>query len=97
MSLTMGLFQRSDVLMQAVHPLTDHALARQVITGPVEAMAMGNILMQMVTLDRIDSLQAGHQLVCNSFDLSIYKPGSRSGWDGTYAHLLQVISQQSPC
>jgi rhamnulokinase len=70
---------------------TADAIDRQVITGPVEATATGNILMQMLALGHIDSLQAGRQIVRSSFDLSGYEPISRSGWDEAYARLLQMM------
>jgi rhamnulokinase len=70
---------------------TADAVARQVITGPVEATATGNILMQMMELGQIDSLLEGRELARNSFDLAIYEPRSRQGWDEAYARLLQMI------
>jgi rhamnulokinase len=76
---------------QLLSQFTADALDRQVIAGPVEATATGNILMQMVAVGRIDSLLEGRQLVRNSFDLSIHEPANRSGWDEAYMRLLQVI------
>jgi rhamnulokinase len=70
---------------------TADAVARQVITGPVEATATGNILMQMMAQGQIDSLLEGRELARNSFDLAIYEPRSRHGWDEAYARLLQMI------
>jgi rhamnulokinase len=72
---------------------TADAIDRQVITGPVEATATGNILMQMVALGQINSLEEGRQLVRNSSDLSIYEPSSRHGWDEAYARLLRMLPQ----
>jgi rhamnulokinase len=69
---------------------TANALARQVVTGPVEATAVGNLLMQMIALGHLESLQAGRQIVRNSFELSFYEPDSQSGWDEAYERLLGV-------
>jgi rhamnulokinase len=77
---------------QLLSQFTADAIDRQVITGPVEATAMGNILMQMVALGRLDSLHDGRQLVRDSCDLSTYDPGDRSGWDNAYMRLLQLMS-----
>jgi len=76
---------------QLLSQFTADAIDRQVITGPAEATATGNVLMQMIALGHINSLQAGRQLVRNSFDLSILEPGNRSGWDEAYMRLLRVI------
>jgi rhamnulokinase len=70
---------------------TADAVGRQVITGPVEATATGNILMQMMTLGHIASLRDGRDLVHNSFDLSVYQPRSQAGWDKAYTRLLEVM------
>jgi rhamnulokinase len=72
---------------------TADAVGRQVITGPVEATATGNILMQMMALGHIASLDDGRAVVRKSFDLSIYEPGSRAGWDEAYARLLMMLEQ----
>jgi rhamnulokinase len=71
---------------------TADATGRPVITGPVEATAIGNVLMQMVALGHIGSLEEGRELVSKSFDLAIYEPGSRAAWDEAYARLLQVMA-----
>jgi rhamnulokinase len=72
---------------------TAEAVGRQVITGPIEATATGNILMQMMTLGQLGSLEEGRELVRCSFDLSTYEPGSMAGWDEAYARLLTVLQQ----
>jgi rhamnulokinase len=76
---------------QLLSQFTADAVDRQVITGPVEATATGNILLQLMALGQIDSLQAGRQVVRSSFDLASYEPGSRRGWDEAYGRLLQMM------
>jgi rhamnulokinase len=70
---------------------TADAVGRQVITGPVEATATGNILMQMMALGHIDSLAEGRQITRSSFELQTFDPGDRQGWDEAYARLLAVM------
>jgi rhamnulokinase len=70
---------------------TADALNRQVITGPVEATAMGNILMQMMALGHVSTLAEARQVVRESFGLSRFIPGHRDGWDEAYARLLAVM------
>jgi rhamnulokinase len=67
---------------------TANAVGRQVITGPVEATASGNILMQMMALGHIDSLAEGRQILRKSFELQTYDPGDRQGWEEAYGRLL---------
>jgi rhamnulokinase len=69
---------------------TASATGRRVVTGPIEAAASGNILMQMMALGHIGSLEEGRQVVRNSFELLTHEPGSRAGWDEAYARLRAV-------
>ena len=70
---------------------TADAVGRQVITGPVEATASGNILMQMMALGHIDSLAEARQILRKSFELQTYDPDDREKWDEAYARLLALI------
>ncbi len=72
---------------------TADATGRQVITGPVEATAAGNVLVQMMALGQIGSPAEGREIVRRSFSLTNYQPGSESGWDGAYTQLLRLVDQ----
>lgn len=71
--------------------LTADAIGRRVVTGPVEATAAGNVMMQAMALGRLGSLEEGRQVVRNSFDVTTYEPINRTGWDEAYALLLTNI------
>jgi len=73
---------------------TADAIDRQVITGPVEATAAGNILMQMMALGLISTLDEARQVVRASFPLTRFEPGDRDGWDQAYTHLLGLMQHQ---
>jgi len=72
---------------------TADAIGRRVITGPVEATAAGNVLMQMMALGHIASLAEGREVIRNSFDMTAYEPTGQTGWDDAYARLLTVMEQ----
>jgi rhamnulokinase len=63
------------------------------LTGPVEATALGNVLMQGIALGHIDSLEYARNLVCKSFPPSVYKPGESKEWDQAYMRLLEMMSR----
>jgi len=46
----------------------------EVIAGPVEATAIGNLIVQYITLGEIESLHKGRQVILNSFDVKKFKP-----------------------
>ncbi|MCL5998182.1 MAG: rhamnulokinase [Chloroflexi bacterium] len=70
---------------------TADATGRQTVTGPVEATAAGNILMQAIALGQIGSLSDGREVIRNSFDVRTYESGDKSRWDEAYARLLSVM------
>jgi rhamnulokinase len=67
------------------------ATGRTVIAGPVEATAIGNILMQMITLGELSSLQDARLLVRHSFGIDEYHPGPGNGWERAYQRLKSIL------
>ncbi|MBL7186365.1 MAG: rhamnulokinase [Phycisphaerae bacterium] len=63
---------------------TANALGKRVVTGPIEATAIGNILMQAIATGRIKSLAEGRHIVRNSFELKEYEPQETSRWREQY-------------
>jgi sugar (pentulose or hexulose) kinase len=47
--------------------LAANATGRRVITGPIEATATGNLIMQMLAMGDVDSLDEGRKIIRNSF------------------------------
>jgi rhamnulokinase len=76
-----------------LNQFTADATGRQVIAGPVEATAIGNLLMQAIALKQIDTLAEGRQIVAHSFDPEIYEPHNPSEWDDVYPRFIQLIEQ----
>jgi rhamnulokinase len=66
------------------------ATGRTVIAGPVEATAIGNILMQAITLGEIDSLSEARQVVRRSCEIEEYHPGNGDGWEQAYARFISI-------
>ena len=63
---------------------TADATGKKVVAGPVEATAMGNIMIQAMAAGQIKSVKAGRALVAKSFDLKIYQPANYKVWDEKY-------------
>ncbi len=53
--------------------LTKQWTGKKIVTGPAEGTAIGNLLMQMVGCGDIADVQAGRQIVKNSFDIKELK------------------------
>jgi rhamnulokinase len=62
----------------------------EVIAGPVEATAIGNILMQAIGLRHLSSLNEGRSLVRRSFDVLSFEPQTSPAWDEAYNRYLAL-------
>jgi rhamnulokinase len=69
---------------------TANAIGRPVITGPVEATAVGNLVCQLIALGEVSGLKEARMVVRNSFPTSEYLPEDNSGWDATYERFINI-------
>jgi len=63
---------------------TAEATGKRVVTGPVEATASGNVLMQAVAEGELSGLAALREVVRNSFELRTYEPTEAAAWEEQY-------------
>ncbi len=68
-----------------------NATGRPVVTGPIEATAIGNILMQMLAVGQLSSLQEGRAVVRRSFPVETYQPQETAAWTEAYQRYLGLI------
>jgi rhamnulokinase len=68
-----------------------NATGRRVVAGPIEATAIGNILLQMLALGQISSLSEGRAVVRRSFPVETYEPQDTQGWTEAYGRFLKTI------
>jgi rhamnulokinase len=73
-----------------LNQFTADCTGRTVVTGPVEATAIGNVLMQAIALGHLGSLAEARAAVRKSFDVENFFPISSAGWDEAYAKLLKL-------
>ena len=71
------------------------ATQREVVAGPVEATAAGNVLMQAMARGHIGSLEEAREVVRNSFGLATYEPGDASPWDEAYGNWLELLAMEA--
>ncbi len=74
-----------------LNQLIADSLDRQVITGPVEGAAMGNLLTQAMALGDIADLDELRQLVRNSETVETWKPHHTQAWENAYNKLLSFL------
>jgi rhamnulokinase len=72
---------------------TADATGRQVIAGPVEATALGNVLMQALALGYLSSLSEGRQVIGKSFEPAFYEPREPEPWNDAYWRFCKLVQE----
>ena len=75
-----------------LNQFTADATNRHVVTGPIEATAIGNLMAQAIALGHINTIDDARAIIANSFELGAFEPGQRAGWDDAYARLLKLLA-----
>jgi rhamnulokinase len=70
--------------------MTASACGRPVLAGPVEATALGNVMMQAIALGDLGSIIEARAVVSASFPLKRYEPESIAPWDNAYERFLEL-------
>jgi rhamnulokinase len=79
-----------------LNQFTADATNRIVVTGPVEATAIGNVLMQAIGLGHLDTLSDARAMVRASFRVEEYHPAQGDRWDEAYSKQLKLLNLPSP-
>jgi len=66
------------------------ATGRPVLAGPVEATAIGNILIQALAGGQLDSLAALRETVRSSFPIVAFQPADRALWEEAFARFEAI-------
>ncbi len=66
------------------------AMNRPVVTGPVEATAAGNILVQAMARGDVGSIAEAREVVRKSFEVVTYDPHPSDQWEDAYQRFLRV-------
>jgi rhamnulokinase len=67
-----------------------NATRREVIAGPVEATAAGNVLIQAIALGQVESHQALRKIVRDSFALHTFQPLDTESWQEAYDRFTEL-------
>jgi rhamnulokinase len=70
---------------------TASASGRPVVAGPLEATAIGNLLLQLIGLGQLASLAEARQVVHRSFEPITYQPEQMADWDAAYARFRPLL------
>ena len=66
---------------------------RRVVAGPVEATAIGNVMLQAVTSGAVGSIAEAREVIRASFDVAEYSPRETSAWDEAYGRFQGLATK----
>jgi rhamnulokinase len=72
--------------------MTADATSRRVLAGPVEATALGNLMIQAVATGAIGSIAEGREIIRRSFDCLEYRPRQTEMWDEAYERFCGLLN-----
>lgn len=71
--------------------LTADACRRRVVAGPVEATALGNMLVQTVALGLLPNITAGRAAIADSVQQTVYEPRASGDWDAAIPAFNELV------
>jgi sugar (pentulose or hexulose) kinase len=63
----------------------------RVLAGPVEATAIGNVMMQVVASGEVSSIEQAREIIGSSFAVEECSPQQTQRWDEAYARFEKLI------
>ena len=75
--------------------MTADACGLPVIAGPVEATALGNVLMQAIALGDVADIGQARQIVAQSADPAHYEPRDTAAWDEAFARWEGIVASDT--
>jgi rhamnulokinase len=79
---------------ELLNQMTADACGRPVIAGPIEAAAIGNVLVQAMAIGRIKSLAEAREIVRMNFDVKRYEPANSDKWDAAYRRFREIVGSR---
>jgi len=78
------------VLNTFLMQMTADACNRIVVAGPVEASALGNVMLQAIATNHLQNIEEGRAAMARSVKCVTYKPHSSTAWDEAYARFKNL-------
>ena len=75
--------------------LTADACGRLVVAGPVEATALGNVVMQAIGTGVLASVDQGRRVIADSFDLRHFEPTGQDAWREPLARFRSICGAEA--
>lgn len=73
--------------------LAAQSLGIPVVAGPIEATALGNIVLQLIALGEIESIDKGREIIAETEKVKTYSEEHTSDWDEAYERFCKIIKK----
>jgi rhamnulokinase len=70
-----------------------NATGMEVVAGPAEATALGNIVVQAIALGHLGNLEAARQVVRDSMDVKSFPPKDTASWQTAYKRFSTLVDR----
>ena len=74
-----------------LNQFTAEATGIPVVAGPVEATAIGNVMVQAITTGLISDLEEARRVISKSFRLQRFEPVHHDLWDSRYRKIQHLL------
>lgn len=71
--------------------MTADAVGHLVITGPIEATALGNAIVQYIALGELEDIAQARHLLSMSLDTRVYEPTAMVVWEEQYQRFKELL------
>jgi rhamnulokinase len=69
------------------------ACGRRVVAGPVEATAIGNLMVQSIASGEVGSIGEAREVVRRSFSVETYEPRNSTAWDEAHGRIINIVGR----
>lgn len=73
--------------------MTADSLNMDVIAGPTEATALGNIILQLIALGDIKDVDEGREIIKSSEKLTVYKSENADAFESAYSKFVKILNK----
>ncbi len=79
-----------------LNQMTANAINRDVVAGPVEATAVGNLMVQVQASGGVKDLAGIRAIIRNSFEIEVFHPNEAENWTRSFNRYQTMTNMKTP-
>lgn len=77
-----------------LNQFTSNSLGVEVLAGPQEGTALGNIMVQAKAAGEVKDLWDMRKVIANSIEMKKFTPKDKAAWDEAYKKFLDIVAKK---